>query len=290
MTRSLRLSSLSLTLLLPLAASAASWFGGAEVNAYHDDNINRAADGGDVETDSTLDLRLNGGRFQELGTAGSLTLLAELRGALHQQFEALNAAGLQARVDYRHKLGLGHFAPWVSVGASAGYDDFDDDNRDASLYGVSARAGKRFRSLPNWTFSADLAWEQRSAGEPDTDDGNAAYKVFDSEALSLSLSADYTLEGGALLFGGYAWRDGDITSSTSDMPDWGSTPYLEDPVFEMRTYRLDATSHIFSLGANMPLSDRSSWSLVFQHQRVEPRNWGGNYAKNLLRANYLWSF
>lgn len=291
-------SSVTATVLLAGAClgvqqtAAASWFGKFEANLFHDDNINRADESlDDAKSDTYLELGLTGGRLIPVATAGELSFTATLRGTAHEEFTGLNMVGLILGADYRHKLGLGAYAPWVSVGASVGYEDFNDDNRDALVYGLNARIGKRFESLPNWDFSAALAWERREAGSPDAADVTMMWsgEVFDHSAVSFALNADYVFENSLALLIGYGYRNGDIAASSIwPMADM-ETPYLNDPVFDMRTYKLDATSHSFTIGLSYPLTDSSSLNASYQHQTVDAEQ-DMNYDKNLWRLNYLLAF
>lgn len=247
----------ALLLLCPAAPAIAEHHvrvhAGGDLGVGYDDNVGNAQDG-DEARDSTV---LGGGAHLDYTRALTLQTALLLRGLLQgEAFEAesgLSHLRLGAMARLSHRTGGGFYAPTLAGWLSAAALEFDSAMRD----GVEYRAG--FHVIEPLTTAvsarATVAAAERSAD-------NA---VFDTSQWSAALNLDWSVASRLTLYAGYQFQDGDLVStgnvppkSTHNLAGCGSADVCDadDALENLSVYRLEGTTHVVTLGGNVPLSAR----------------------------------
>jgi len=96
--------------------------------------------------------------------------------------------------------------------------------------------------------------------------------------------------GAVTLYGGYQFHDGELVSSASIYPKThepeAGDDQEDDALDGLYAYRVDAQSHLVTLGANLPLSERLS--IDAQVQQVESETDSGvGYSRRLAVVSVL---
>jgi hypothetical protein len=152
-------------------------------------------------------------------------------------------------------------------------------------------SGKRLAQ--RWELQGEYSFERRTGDHAITVVPTLSGAVFDLSSHALTFDVRYSATGKTLLFAGYTWRDGEVvsTSAPNSKIFRGSTALARDPAFgaNARAYRLDAISHILSLGVSQAMSSRSALNVSYQRQITHGAG-DNNYYKNIFAASYSHSF
>ena len=131
-------------------------------------------------------------------------------------FHGLDAAGLDGSLTLRRKLGLGAFAPYVSVAAEGGATGYQDTERSEVAGDLAIGAGQRLTDALQVVASVHLGWQ------------SARDEVFSGSYADagLTLNWDVTETWRLKLLGG--WRDGDVVTTYAALGEAGEW-YPVDP-------------------------------------------------------------
>lgn len=284
------LAPLALVVLMP-APALADHISDFDAGGIYDSNISNGKFRSDVHGDLGFAASTSQGVFEQLTDSDSISATADLSGESFCRFSGLDNVSLGGTLGYRKKFGLGAMAPWLSASASAARVVFENDIRTGWQDSLALRAGRRIDY--EWDLSAEIRFDKRTADHSSSEIPGISADVFDTEARSLALNAGYAWSGNFLLSLSYAYRNGDVVSTTR--PNGGiffsSAAVEEDPAFGEGeyAYRLHATSQTVALRASRVLSENSSLNLGFLRQ-ITNGNGGNNYAKNVINLTYLYSF
>ncbi|MGH8528331.1 MAG: hypothetical protein ACRETN_00605 [Nevskiales bacterium] len=152
-------------------------------------------------------------------------------------------------------------APSFSLWGSVAYAEFDSRLRDGGEYRFGAFLDKPLSTALSTRLSLSAA--RRSADS----------RVFDGSSASAGLQLDWRLNSALLLYGGYQFRAGDVVSSSlPDMTLLGiAAARAPDDVFAAGdiAYRLDADTHVGTLGFNRALAANLALDAQLQYIRSE---------------------
>ncbi len=99
------------------------WVLDPTVELRNDSNVNLSAFSADEESDTTLRLALEGGRYYQMSDRSRLRLTANLEAQDYDEWDLLNSLAISGRIAVVHKLGLGKKAGWISPHLIFGYKD-----------------------------------------------------------------------------------------------------------------------------------------------------------------------
>lgn len=191
-----------------------------DISLGHNNNISNAVSALDIFEDQFLTANFNVGKMWLPAVGKSIVLSGHLGTEQFQDSEGLNRYSYGASASYTQRLGLGAYAPRISVRLRGDKRNFETNMRDGWLYRSSFVLEKRF--LPELHASASLTREIRTADEnlatPYTP--LAGSDVFNQKNTEFSASLDYTLENGSVITGRYLYRDGEIDASTNPGSDF----------------------------------------------------------------------
>jgi hypothetical protein len=278
--RPLALPAFLCALLLAHAAAAhAEWIVDAEGGIVYEDNLTRATRQADRRSDIALAPALSLGHYFQLTDAMSLLAVADFKGSLYPRFEGLSNLSSTVTLGVKHKLGLGAFAPWLRVSATAGALDYGDNVRDSSVVGAAVQVGQRFSERID--LQAGYTYETL----------NARNGVFDQDSHTFGLKGNVALTGAVQLTLGYSARLGDLVVHKAPVPGAAPAPHsrlvntFDTPLVALR---IDATTHIFAAAVSYALTPRAALNVGYEYQiSIGPLF---SYPNNLGRASFDYSF
>jgi hypothetical protein len=268
-----------LVALTPPSRAAAEWILDVLGGAEYDDNVNRAAQDADQESDVALLGLASTGYYLQLTDSASLSATADLRGTLYARFDQLSslAPGVGARA--RYKFGLGRRAPWVQAFGTAAYQAYREEIRSGLVATAGARAGTRLHDrlelVAGYTFDV-------------TDARNSVFSVSGNTAsargtVALTSALDVSVE--------YAVRWGDVvvTRSLAD-PTPPPSPSVVVDTFDtpMLASRIDATTHAVSVDLSYALTRHLAAMIGFTHRLAQGPKL--DYPDNAVRALLLYTY
>ena len=273
---------IALTFLLIPGIAAADWFADLEAGIRYNDNLPRAQLSNDRKSDTAFLVEGVGGKRFYPTEAGILSLSMILRAQGFARFDDINSLASGGRASYRHKLGLGASAPWISLAVGGGREDFQGNLRNAAFFDPAFETGIRFRE--RWDLRAGLRHERRYGAKSD---------VFDQTGTTVSLNAGYEVNEWLFLSLGGEFRNGDVVSSSPSNPRvvGAASARVTDPAFgsDVVAYRLEAKTYTLIVASNVAVTDRFSLDLSYERQETQA-NKGIHYLNNVTRFRVLYSF
>ena len=279
-------------LLLCATAFAAEWGYDANVGLEHTDNASNAIDKDDRKSDTAATMRLSGGLHQQLGdnTGLGFSLIGESVGSF--QYSGLDNIGLGARLQLRHKFGLGPEAPWAAFALRALHRDYNYDYRDGWQYDAGLSTGRRIGE--RWEVSASALYDRYEADRLQREAlpgiSSAAYDV---AGWTLGAQAAFLMtEVDTLSFSG-TWRHGTFTAVTP--PDFEILEYSSavalDPVFSGNpiAYRIKADADTLAINWTHALGRYASVNLGYAYRRTQDDEDLGAYTANMINLSVSYS-
>jgi hypothetical protein len=280
----------SLCLLVQPRPADAAGIADVEAGVVYEDNVNLAEKERDTRSDTALGTSVSAGWLAHWGDHSVASLTGDVIGAGYTRFTGLSNLYLGVTAAFRTRFGLGAAAPWVRVSGSAARLEYRDDVRDGWRYRFATGAGKRFGE--RWDVRVEYAYEHRTA-----DDEIAVSRlpgdVFDQTSHTLSARVDYLHSRALVVFAGYALRLGDVASTTPRNAEIFATSsaVTPDPTFgpDALAYKIDATTHLLSVGLSLALGEQTSFNLGYERQ-IGLGEGGIDYSNNVFRASFLYSY
>lgn len=254
-----------------------------------DDNISRGKVDSDIRADMVYTLNASRTLEWPLGRNTRLLLTGVATGERMQNFNGLSryALGAEATLQYR---GAATFdAPTWGLAAKLTGEDFQSSLRDGVRSSLSLSLLQPLTD--RITLFGAMSYNQRSANS----------RVFSTEEGSMRLNLDYALAGGATLYGGAEYREGDIVASgraSLENITLARAQVLDDayPGAPFFSYRFKGQTLIGTLGYNIGLGARDSldfsWRYVLSTPDQRPA-WATSprsYVTNQISASYLMRF
>ncbi len=183
-------------------------------------------------------------------------------------FSGLDSISAGPRLEIRHKLGLGPYAPSITVGLEADGAAFSDSARSDVDAAAVALYSQRFND------SVQLVVDGRYCGY------GANNSVFSGKYVRLGATLNWDLDDTWRLFATGSWRDGDVVAdyAAEKSPIYGWIPidpggyYYTGPRLLVRTfsepfiaYRTDAPTLSWGVGISPAIGAHTS--LVLQYTR-----------------------
>jgi hypothetical protein len=279
-----------LCLLLHVRPADAAWIADVEAGVVYEDNVNLAEMERDIRSDTALGASVSAGGLAHVTDSSVVSLTGDVIGAGYTRFGGLSNLYLGVTAAFRTRFGLGATAPWVRVAGSAARLEYREDVRDGWRYRGTAGAGKRFGE--RWDVRLEYAYDHRTA-DHEIAVSRLPGDVFDQTSHTLSARVDYLHSRTLVVFAGYALRLGDVASTTPRNAAIfaASSAVTPDPAFgpEALAYKIDATTHILSVGLSFALGEQASFNLGYERQ-IGLGDGGIDYHNNVFRASFLYSY
>jgi hypothetical protein len=275
------------------AASIADPFASLEGRVAYDNNLTDAKEPGDIEDDTSLSFAGAYGSRLDLGQWGSIEAAAQGRLTQYARYTGLDAIDVGARVAWRDKLGLGLYAPAVSVALDANHASFDNDLRDGWLGSVTLDLSKRWSSA--WSTFLDIGLEYRSQDNtPATVLLGLNSQVFRQFDQFQRVGTRYGITERLSLLATLARRAGDADLTIHGGPDADFGDALSvaaDPAFGANEFaeRVKAVTRSTVLGLNYALDAHSSLSAVARYDLTREPS-GDTYRRMVNSVVYSYAF
>lgn len=280
--------------------AAADWIADGNARFFFDDSVNRALTASGRKADFAFGTAASAGQFLQLNGSTSLTLTGDFRSDVYTQYGGLNQYSLGGTAALKEKLGLGAYAPWVSLSGSAWHADYQSAIRDSWFYNASITLGKRLSE--KWDVQLEYSYLRREADRtPATFEYDEKYfsgAVFDQANHGLKLSAAYSYDDKTAFTASYAFRTGDAFStngqtdeSLTDAITRVATAVTPDSVFGANqvVYKIPASTNSFVLGASRAIGAYSSVNLGYEHHWTSGSQ-GLTYHVNVVELSFLYSY
>jgi hypothetical protein len=248
-------------------AARSDWTLATEAGVRRDSNVGNAQSYSDIVADTVTFARVSVFQLFPLGEDYTVTVGGDLGGESFHQLDGLSNVSLQGVFALKKKWGLGAFAPWARIGASAGRADYDAGYRNAWIYRATLASGRRIDA--RWNLWADYAYERRAANPQEEVVPGLSGDAFSQDSHTLAVNLEYALSERFILTLRVSGRHGDVVSTTEPNAKayYSAKALAEDPVFgaEDYAYRLVGTTGGFRAGINYSPTAHSLLGFGFSH-------------------------
>lgn len=287
--------------------AAAESFYTLETQLSQDSNVGLAVENEHVKDDTILDVYADYSLLQELSTSKRLTYTGSLESRSYADYPELDHIEFGAKLSYQQKLGIGEDVPSFFLSADVKRRECEFEVRDSWLYRASAGVQKNLGE--RWFGSVDLSYHKQDADTnttlsqpgpgPSPGPGmGLPNNAFDLSNIELGLNTEYAISNVHYLNLGYMYRDGEIaslgrsdedvflfaTAASQALEFAGKDPNAASDLF---MYRIDAKSHVFNIGWDYILNDRSSLGLNYQWQQTEGSG-DLDYDRNVIALKFVY--
>jgi hypothetical protein len=246
-----------------------------------DNNVTRANYKSDIERDSFLSLEANFNSEIFRGRSSLLTAHALLAAEQFRTFRGLSNYSAGADATYTFAFSDGFGAPWFAVNASYRVTQFDSTLRDSNFAAGKLTMGKRIDDLTD--MRVGVGAQSR----------NSDSLVFDNRNTFGFANLDLTVGTRQTVYLTYRVQKGDTFSTSSDsnislavIDAAGAANQPDDVFIGKRSYRLDATTQMFTIGYNHGLDELRSYDLSVRYLRSKT-NVDLEYQDITVRAGYF---
>lgn len=281
---------------LALGASAAPVAGverafDASADAAYDTNVTRGQLADDIRADghvtgygaATLRWPFDDGSAASVGAA--------LRGAQYVRFPRLSMLAAEASAGWQRKLGLGLEAPWIAASALIAHESYRESPRDSDRLAIDLRAGKRYSE--RFDASLGYTYDRRYAHHDDPVVPGISGAVWDLAGHTGYARAAYTVTDRWQLDAGYAYRRGDVVSTTHRnlavflASDAIAESHAFGPGFF--DYRLRGTTQSGDGTLSYGLDERSSLDFAYLYAFTRATH-GFEYRNHLFTASWVYRY
>jgi hypothetical protein len=203
---------------LPLIAAARAFADGpyssASASAAWQDNVTNATPGDGVLSAFTLESCADLTWLRDLDFSTFLTAGVASTADLCTTFSGLDSISAGPRLEIRHKIGLGPYAPLVSVGLEADAAAFSDSGRSNVDIAAVARFSQRLDEALQLVVDARVCATE------------ANHEVYSGSYASLGATLNWDIDEIWRLSVKGAWRNGDIVAeyAAEKVPLYGWVP------------------------------------------------------------------
>lgn len=256
----------------------------AQAAYTYDDNVTRAARDIDLRADRVAALTLGANWRHTFATHFRLALRAFAQGEQFADYDGLSNIGGGASANLQYRASGTLLAPTYAVFARLTSLNYNSSLRDGELYnaGVSLKKGLTDRI----DFTGVLSGTVRQSES----------LVFDTRDTSLLLNLDYQWTPHLTQYLTYNYLTGDIVASGSPwLPVIDNAEQIQaDDAFggagaNMFAYRLNAQTHVATLGFNFAIDGKQSIDLSARFARAKADG-DITYDRNIVSAAYLIRF
>ena len=293
---------LGLSMTKPVCAEWDEWFADTEISFSTEDNINHAIDDTETKSDQTWGAFAAVGRTYHFSGFTRMDISAQLDGRVHHKFSGLNQINSGLKVGIRHKFGLGPYQPWIKGYVSSGYIFSRSKLREGIQTYTGIDLGKPLHDRIDMVLSYrfDHRESQRNNQyiakrilKARGFDPDISSSVYDIKGHTVELQFNALLTQDLFLTAGYAFRDGDIVSTTR--PSLASNhrqvvdAVVNDDAIPGWAYRAEGITHTYSIDASYTLM-KGDASINLGYQHTEGHADPFTYRNNLFRLHFLYNF
>jgi hypothetical protein len=191
-------------------AAERSFDAGAE--AGYDTNVTRAQLRDDIRADGFVTGHASASLRWPLDEVDAASLGAGVRAAQFLRFPRLSYLAAEASASWHRKLALGLTAPWIDASALVAHEWYGDRVRNSDRLEARLATGRRFSERLDASFG--YVYDRRYATHDESLVPGISGAVWDVAGHAGFVRAGYALTDAWQLEGGYAYRRGDVVSTT----------------------------------------------------------------------------
>ncbi len=260
---------------------------GLDAEVLHDTNATRGPSGSDRQSDNVLSVEGSATRSVLLGPNSGAVFRAAARYARFANFSDLSALALTGRAAWRYQRERSFGAAWYELAGEAQLlSHADSDLRDGNVVSLSGSIGRYFTDRMRIAGGASL---DRRSGD---DTG-----LYDLTTHRLWGSFDLRLGARNAFYARLARVEGDhvfnaATGINQGLLSLASERIIADPALGpgFLGYRVEATTWLYDLGYNVPLSGPHALDFSLTYYSSETDIGGFKYDGAQLRATYFYRF
>jgi len=260
-----------------------------------DDNVSRAENKVDIVADRFVNMDARLIVDYEINFNKSLSLEVQTGHQAYQFTQQLGRNELSGRLAYRWQNNFSYNSPWYQIFSDIKIWDSEAQQRNSTFYTQQAMVSARLTTKISGSLGAEYKVRDSES------------RVFDLKQSRLFTHLDYAWNDVFSIYSGYSYVKGDTVSTvqnqycngliaTSVYPLLLVSKDIEwDQVFNDAycgnwiSYRLQAFTHTFVLGANYGVGHSSSLDLSWMYVDVQAE--GDNYyQRNIVQLNLLKAF
>lgn len=281
----------------------------SEFSIKRDSNFALATDEKHSKDDVLASLFYEYGGYQNIAVGHNLSYSASFEKVKYGKYDQWDYSEIGAQLNYRHKYGLGEYAPALTVNTSIKNHNAKTSVRDRWIYKLDLGIDKRYSN--RWSIGSSLGYEVQNGKEseasrigvsgplpiPSSMEPMLDNDVFDFSNVEFKLFSDYAITENNYLDLAYIYRDGQVASlgRTDEAVTTYALAAADDPTFSSKNgvasglfvYRIKAQSHLMSLAWNHILSDRASVRLSLDYQNTKAAG-PLKYDRNILSLAYIY--
>ncbi|MGB5396452.1 MAG: hypothetical protein WBN96_04835 [Gammaproteobacteria bacterium] len=249
-----------------------------------DDNVTRADVDADIEYDTFVSVAANFGHEAWRGEGGQLVLNASIETEQFFDFSGLTNYSASAAATYTFGFSSGFGAPWFALNAKYRVTEFDSELRDSDFAFLNATMGKRIDDRTDMRIG--IGAQSRDS------DGRA----FDNDNTFGFINFDFNVAPKRTVYLTYRLQKGDTFSTASPanislavLNEAGLANEADDVFTGKRTYRLDATTHLVTIGYNRALDLESAYDISARYLTSET-DVDLDYQVLMVRVSYFRRF
>jgi len=284
---SIRRTCAAVVLILTTTAAAAAgpaWRYSGNAGLSYDSNPANIRSGAAELPASFFAAGFNAERSAGLSTQSALLWRLSLNGEAYERHERLSNAKAGSLLRVSTRWDEGFYAPLLAAWVSAAYAESGSRIRTGSEYRGGVYLQERLTTALALRIGGQ--WSER----------HAQGAAFDLAGRSALLNLDWTPVGSASFYAGYQYYDGDLVSTAAPGPVAlaAASAIDEDDAFggsaaNRFAFRLDAHSHLGTLGFNYALSP--AYAVDLQLQNILARaNTGNRYRREFASVSLLARF
>lgn len=270
---------------VPVEAAEGARYG-LTADFIHDDNATRGLYSADRKSDNVIVVEGSAMRSVLLSPTSGALFRAAARYSHFVHIEDISNLALIGRASYRIQPGAGFSAPWYELAGQAQWLKHADSKlRDGTILTIEASAGSYVTD--RMRLSAGLGLDKREGG------GTAG--LYDLSTNRIWATADYRVGVHNTLYARLTRLAGDHVFNSITVS--GLSPVWEpDSAFigafgrPTDSYRLDATSLLYELGFNYPVSRGQAIDVSLSGFSAKSDTGDLKYDGLQLRASYIYRF
>ena len=249
-----------------------------------DDNVTRAEVDSDIEYDTFVSLAATLGHEAWRGEGGQLVVNASIETEQFLDFSGLTNYSVSGAATYTFGFAAGFGAPWFSLNAKYRVVEFDSELRDSDIASFTATMGKRIDDRTDMRIGVGV--QSRDS------DGRA----FDNDNTFGFINVDLSVAPLRTLYFTYRLQQGDTFSTASPanislavLNEAGLANEADDVFAGKRSYRLDATTHLLTIGYNRAIDLDSAYDISARYLTSET-DVDLDYQDLMVRVSYFRRF
>lgn len=281
---------LFLTTFSPDFALAETFFD-VTAGVRRDDNVGNSSLSPYIFSDTVFSTAVTAGQTLLLNDMDDfLTYKFQFQNETFYQFDGMSNYSVGGSLAYRHKFGLGAYAPWISPVLSFDRLNYTNSVRDGWLQQAGIKGGKRIsEQLDLWgTFT----FENRLSDHTASTVPGISGAVFEQKNMNLSVNTEFTYSDSMFFTLGYAFRTGDVVSTSLSRSIFNiSKAVRQDPALgnNLFAYKLYGVTNILSAGLNKAINPHLLLGISYQREMTQADG-ENNYNKNLFSITGSYNF